>query len=48
MRCKTVSHKFEPFMYLSLPVIDLNSKISLNDCIKEFNKEEYLDRDERW
>ena len=35
-------------MYLSLPIPLLNSKVSLEDCIKEFIKEEMLDEKEYW
>ena len=46
MHCGYVSHKFEPIMYLSIPVSD--SKCTLSECIKEFCKEEKLDKGELW
>ncbi|KAL4476620.1 hypothetical protein ABPG72_000779 [Tetrahymena utriculariae] len=51
--CETVSHKFDTFMYLSVPIPqqDKNSSkglISIEDCIEEFTKEENLDKSEWW
>ncbi|EAR96715.2 ubiquitin carboxy-terminal hydrolase (macronuclear) [Tetrahymena thermophila SB210] len=51
--CETVSHKFDTFMYLSVPIPqqDKNQSkgiISIEDCIEEFTKEEKLDKSEWW
>ncbi|KAL4432979.1 hypothetical protein ABPG74_005352 [Tetrahymena malaccensis] len=51
--CQTVSHKFDTFMYLSVPIPqqDKNQSkglISIEDCIEEFTKEEKLDKSEWW
>ena len=50
--CLHCSHrrvKFDPFMYLSLPVPSSKSgNISLDDCLREFTTEEKLTGDERW
>lgn len=49
LRCGITSHKFEPYMYLSLPIREENAnKISLLDCLKEYSKEEKLEEGERW
>jgi len=47
--CGYVSYKFEPFMYLSLPVPEESKKdVTLYQCLDEFYKEEKLDEEERW
>jgi len=47
--CGYVSSKFEPFMYLSLPVPEESKKeVTLYQCLDEFHKEEKLDEEERW
>ena len=53
MECQYARVKFDPFMYLSLPipVAGLQSDedgCTLNDCLKEFSKEEMLEGDEQW
>jgi len=59
LKCLTCSHtsnKFESFMYLSVPVLDeseLDQKrqkegVDLDDCIREFTKEERLENEEKW
>ncbi|EGR34211.1 ubiquitin specific peptidase 8, putative, partial [Ichthyophthirius multifiliis] len=49
--CGSVSHKFEAFQFLSVPVPankSHNEIINLSECIQEFTKEEYLDQNEWW
>lgn len=51
--CGTVSHKFETFMYLSVPISEemqqaSHSLITIDDCIEEFTREETLDETEWW
>lgn len=51
MACGHKSHKFEPFMYLSLPIPgndDEQHQVSLIECMKEYSKEERLKFGERW
>lgn len=49
LKCGAQSHKFEPFMYLSLPIPDEDAgKVSLLDCLKEYSKEEKLQEEELW
>lgn len=51
LQCGYVSHKFEPFMYLSLPIPEDDGnkpKVSLIECLKEYSKEEKLDGEEKW
>ena len=56
LTCSYTSNKFESFMYLSVPVPDeadlsqkkLKEGVDLSDCIKEFTKEEMLEKDEKW
>lgn len=51
LKCGLVSHKFEPFMYLSLPIPEQTKKkqkVTLVECMEEFSKEEKLEGDERW
>lgn len=54
LTCKNQSKKFEPFMYLSLPIIkkvnvgDTPSVIKLEDCIKEYCKLEPLTGSDQW
>jgi ubiquitin carboxyl-terminal hydrolase 8 len=45
-RCKLKNVRFEPFMYLSLPID--NSCQSLDDCLSLFTDEEQLIGDNRW
>ena len=42
--------KFDPFMYLSLPVpkSGRHGDVQLDDCLREFAKEEMLTGDEQW
>jgi ubiquitin C-terminal hydrolase len=37
-------------MYLSVPISEKESKrsVTVESCIKEFTKEEKLDKDEKW
>lgn len=44
--CGHVNVKFDPFMYLSLPISDRCR--SLDDCLNLFCEEEVLSGDERW
>ena len=46
--CKNFSHKFESFMYLSIPIIESTKEINLYDCIENFMIEEELEKQERW
>eukprot|EP01016_Furgasonia_blochmanni_P016092 TRINITY_DN1912_c0_g1_i1.p1 TRINITY_DN1912_c0_g1~~TRINITY_DN1912_c0_g1_i1.p1 ORF type:complete len:709 (+),score=58.16 TRINITY_DN1912_c0_g1_i1:49-2175(+) len=48
LSCKHSLIKFEPFMYLSVPVPETDKKLSLLECIKEFSKEEKLEKEEKW
>lgn len=50
LKCGEVSNKFESFMYLSVPISEKDSKrsVTVESCIKEFTKEEKLDKDEKW
>ncbi|CAK9117900.1 unnamed protein product [Durusdinium trenchii] len=46
MQCGHRSRKFEPFMYLSLPVTQEMSTVS--DAMREYTKEEVLSGNEQW
>lgn len=49
MTCRTCGHvnvKFDPFMYLSLPVSD--GCDTLDDCLDVFCEEEFLEGDNQW
>ncbi|CAD8183871.1 unnamed protein product [Paramecium octaurelia] len=46
LTCKSSRYCFEPFMYLSVPV--LNRECELQECIEEFLKKETLKGDEGW
>ena len=51
LKCGYLSHRFEPFMYLSLPIpqgVKDSETVTLTDCLKEYTKEEKLEGDERW
>ncbi len=49
LTCKHISRTFETFMYLSVPIPKTKSgNPSLQDCIREFTKEETLDGPEKW
>jgi len=50
LECNYVSDKYEPFMYLSLPVPegDDDDTFSLVECLKEYSKEERLEEGEKW
>ena len=48
LKCGYKTHKFEPFLHLSLPIQESKSDISLLDCMKEYSKEEKLTNGERW
>jgi len=45
--CKYQSFKFEPLMYLSLPIPE-RDEVSLMDCLNEYLKEETLDEVNQW
>lgn len=46
--CQHKSVKFDPYMYLSLPVLDTRDKTSLLSSIAEFSKPETLSGDCQW
>lgn len=53
LECGNLSHKFETFMYLSVPIAEEalksgHSLVSVYDCIDEFTREEELDESEQW
>ena len=48
LECQAVSHKFDSFMYLSVPVKNTNKIVNIESCIEEFTKEEILEKDDRW
>lgn len=49
LKCGLQSHRFEPFMYLSVPLQDCQEpKQFLEDCIREYCSEEKMVGDERW
>ena len=50
LKCGNVSIKFDPLMYLSLPLVPnrRGGKIDLASCLLEFMAEETLTDDERW
>jgi ubiquitin carboxyl-terminal hydrolase 8 len=45
-KCKTKSRRFDPFLYLSLPVAKAMSKVT--DALKKFLEEEKLSGTEQW
>ena len=45
-QCSHVNVKFDPFMYLSLPISEKCN--SLDDCLDLFCEEEYMSGDEQW
>jgi ubiquitin carboxyl-terminal hydrolase 8 len=46
-QCSHKSVKFDPFMYLSLPIDELHSH-TLDDCLSLFCREEILTNDNQW
>jgi len=44
--CGRTSVKFDPFMYLSLPISD--NCDTLDDCLEKFCEEEWMEGDEQW
>lgn len=50
LTCDNTSIKFDPFMYLSLPIVKRKNQqvISLRSCIREFCKAEVLTGDSQW
>jgi ubiquitin carboxyl-terminal hydrolase 8 len=55
LRCQTCRHgnvRFEPFMYLSLPIVNAdsgsNKKTTLSDCLQAYLQEETLTGDNQW
>lgn len=57
LRCGHLTHKFEPIMYISVPIPLLDSDmeneknedrydLDLNECLREFTKEERLEKEE--
>ena len=46
--CNYSRVKFDPFMYLSLPLPEGDDDFNLDDCLNEFSKEEVLEGDEQW
>jgi ubiquitin carboxyl-terminal hydrolase 8 len=47
LKCQYVSITFDAFMFLTLPIPD-RKNCSLEDCLKEFTKEELLIKKNRW
>ena len=45
--CKFVGVKFDPYMFLSVPVREVK-EVSLEDCLSEFISEDKLDDENRW
>ncbi|KAM3127153.1 hypothetical protein pb186bvf_020747 [Paramecium bursaria] len=45
--CKFEQFRFEPLMYLSLPIPD-RQNVKLIDCIREYLKDEELSQDNQW
>ncbi|KAL7276912.1 ubiquitin-specific protease doa4 [Rhizina undulata] len=48
LTCGTTSTTYSPFMYLSLPIPSGRRKVDIEDCLREFVKEEVLDGDDAW
>ncbi|KAI8444606.1 ubiquitin-specific protease [Phakopsora pachyrhizi] len=50
MTCGTTSTTYNTFMYLSLPIPNKRAptKVTLNQCLDAFLKEEVLDKDDAW
>ena len=46
--CGKTSTTFNPFMYLSLPIPNTKSKVSLYDCLNSFIESETLDGTDSW
>ena len=46
--CQYQRVKFDPFMYLSLPIPAGRGDFTLDDCVHEFSKEELLEDDAQW
>tara|TARA_B100000795_G_scaffold265470_1_gene247346 strand:+ start:51 stop:1556 length:1506 start_codon:yes stop_codon:yes gene_type:complete len=51
-QCNFSRVKFDPFMYLSLPLPEdtngVEKEFNLDECLSEFSKEEILEGDEQW
>ncbi len=48
LQCGHCSVKFDPFMYLSIPISEGQQNMTLDDCIESFCKEELLTGDNQW
>eukprot|EP00825_Cyclidium_porcatum_P028290 TRINITY_DN3058_c0_g1_i1.p1 TRINITY_DN3058_c0_g1~~TRINITY_DN3058_c0_g1_i1.p1 ORF type:complete len:628 (-),score=146.91 TRINITY_DN3058_c0_g1_i1:3-1886(-) len=50
LECGFMKYQFEPFMYLTLPLQDVNrnQKVSIQNCLDQFLKEEQLEDNEKW
>lgn len=48
LTCNYTTIKFDPFMYLSLPIDAIKSSCSLIDCINKFITEEKLNDKDQW
>ena len=47
--CGHNASKFDPFLFLSLPIgFKKKGPVTLEECIAEFSKEEYLEGDDSW
>merc|ERR1712130_398229 len=46
--CSNTSVTFDPFMFLSIPVPDRNVRVPLDDCFRDYSKEETLNETEAW
>jgi|EP00505_MAST-04D_sp_SCG-Rhode-Island_P000699 ubiquitin carboxyl-terminal hydrolase 8 len=47
-KCLYSRIKFDPFMYLSVPVPKTHEALTLDDCLREFTAEEDLTKDDQW
>lgn len=48
LECGMTSTTYNAFLILSLPIPQRMSKLTLDDCLKEFLKTELLDEDNKW
>jgi ubiquitin carboxyl-terminal hydrolase 8 len=49
LTCSVTSTTYNPFMYLSLPIPShTHVRFTLDDCLREFVKEEILEKDDAW
>lgn len=48
LMCNHTSTKFDPYMYLSLPLAEDGGELNLATCLSEFGKPEILTGDSRW